>query len=98
MSERGTEGDPERDEGSELEAEEELDDAPRNPFDNPWFLPVLLLGLSLWFGYDGWLNADEHMQKYQLFNRVGFGLLVAGGLWFLWRARKERREKAGPGG
>ena len=84
--------DPERDEIRENAGEEEQDDAPRNPFDNPLFLPILLLGLSLWFGYDGWLNRDEHMLKPSTlwFNRIGFVLLVAGGLWSLRRARKER--------
>jgi hypothetical protein len=73
------------------ESDEELEDAPRNPFDNPYFLPVLLLGLSLWFGYDGWFNADEHMQKYRLFNQIGFAVLVLGGIWSLVRARRETR-------
>jgi hypothetical protein len=86
--------DPERDESRP--SEDEQDDGPRNPFDNPFFLPVLLLGLSVWFGYDGWLNRDEHMLKPSTlwFNRIGFGLLVASGLWTLRRARRERREAA----
>ena len=85
-------GDEPRERAVEEAVEEERDDGPRNPFDNPFFLPILLLGLSLWFGYDGWLNRDEHMLKPSTlwFNRVGFVLLVAGGLWSLRRARKER--------
>lgn len=82
---------------AEAAADDEIDDAPRNPFDNPYFLPVLLLGLSVWFGYDGWLNSDEHMQQYRLFNQIGFGLLVLGGLWTLVRARRETRAKAQSG-
>jgi hypothetical protein len=74
------------------EIEEDLEDTPRNPFDNPYFLPVLLLGLSLWFGYDGWFNADEHMQKYRLFNQIGFAVLVLGGIWSLVRARRDTRD------
>jgi hypothetical protein len=87
----------ERDPGLEeedLEHDEEVEDAPRNPFDNPYFLPVLLLGLSIWFGYDGWLNTDEHMQEHRWFNQGGFVLLVALGGWFLWKARRESAARA----
>jgi hypothetical protein len=79
-----------------LDEGDDEEDAPRNPFDNPHFLPVLLLGLSIWFGYDGWINQDEHMLKPSTlwFNRIGFAVLVAGGLWTLRRARREGREKA----
>jgi hypothetical protein len=97
MTHRAGEPEPGRDD--ELEAEtggEEVEEAPRNPFDNPYFLPVLLLGLSVWFGYDGWFNADEHMQKYKWFNQGGFLLLVALGVWFLVRARRERRAEVAP--
>jgi hypothetical protein len=44
------------------------------PFDKPYFMPVLLFILALWFGYDGWFN--EEIESI-LFNRVVFGLLVA---------------------
>lgn len=85
--------DPKRDEPSE--GEEVVEDAPRNPFDNPLFLPVLLLGLSVWFGYDGWFNADPKMQEHLTFNRVGFFVLIALGAWFGYKARKEIRERKG---
>lgn len=43
------------------------------PFDKPYFMPVLLFILALWFGYDGWFN--EEIESI-LFNRVVFALLV----------------------
>ena len=43
------------------------------PFDRPYFMPVLLFGLALWFGYDGWFN--EEIESI-LFNRVVFGILL----------------------
>ncbi len=51
------------------------------PFDHPLFLPVLLTGLTLWFGYDGWLNGDPDMQEHLTFNRVGFGVLLCGAIY-----------------
>jgi hypothetical protein len=75
-------------EPGESQLEEE---GPRNPFDNPYFLPVLLFALSVWFGYDAFFNADEHMQKPTTlwFNRVGFVVLIVLGIWFTLRARGE---------
>ena len=60
------------------EAVPEEDGTPaRTPFDNPWFLPVIVSGLTLWFGYDGWFN--EKIEAV-MFNRYGavflFGLAV----------------------
>ena len=52
------------------------------PFDHPLFLPVLLGGLALWFGYDGWLNAAEEMKEHRTFNRYGFGLLICLTIYF----------------
>ena len=43
------------------------------PFEKPFFMPVLLFLLALWFGYDGWFN--EEIESI-LFNRVVFGLLA----------------------
>jgi hypothetical protein len=73
---------------------EEQEDAPRNPFDNPLFLPVLLLALALWFGYDGWINQDAHMLEHRTFNQVGFAILVIGVVWSAYRARQEMRLRA----
>jgi hypothetical protein len=44
------------------------------PFEKPFFMPVLLFLLALWFGYDGWFNEEI---KSITFNRVVFcGLVV----------------------
>jgi hypothetical protein len=94
MSQRAGEPDPGPDDELEAESDEEIEEAPRNPFDNPYFLPVLLLGLSLWFGYDGWINTDAHMQEHRWFNQLGFAVLVTLGVWFLVRARREKRDEA----
>lgn len=76
----------ERDESSESEEIEE--EGPRNPFDNPYFLPVALFAFALWFGYDGWFNpAIESV----MFNRVGFPIVLALAVYFGWRARLEIR-------
>jgi hypothetical protein len=49
-------------------------DAPATtPFEKPFFMPVLLFLLALWFGYDGWFN--EEIESI-MFNRVVFGGLV----------------------
>ena len=39
------------------------------PFEKPFFMPVLLFLLALWFGYDGWFN--EEIESI-MFNRVVF--------------------------
>jgi hypothetical protein len=75
------------------EGEEEI--AP-TPFDNPFFLPVVLIGMTLWLGYDGFLN-KEFIESHTGdeawvvgFNRWGalvVGLLAA---WFTFRAIRER--------
>ncbi len=81
---------PARDKDEELEEE-----GPRNPFDNPYFLPVALFAFALWFGYDGWFNpAIESV----MFNRIGFPIVLALAVYFGWRARVEvraARETAG---
>jgi hypothetical protein len=62
--------------GVDLEVEEE--ERPKTPFDHPAFLPVLLIGFMVWFGYDGWFNPDMEWIK---FNRYGFGFLVGGSIY-----------------
>ena len=64
------------------------DDGPRNPFDNPYFLPVALFAFALWFGYDGWFNPSIEAV---MFNRVGFPIVLALAVYFGWRARREIR-------
>lgn len=66
--------------------------APPNPLYHPLFLPVLLIGFSLWFGYDGFLTTDPDMLKHQTFNRVMFGVMLPICLWMVPRGIKEFRE------
>jgi hypothetical protein len=60
------------------------------PFDNPFFLPVLLWAFAAWFGYDIVTDADAY-QKYPLFNQGGFALLSVLAIYFTWSAIKEKR-------
>jgi len=72
------------------------EEGPRNPFDNPYFLPTVLFGFALWFGWDGWFNPA--MEEHLLFNRVGFGVLLVLAIVTFIRARKEvRAERATAG-
>jgi hypothetical protein len=73
----------------EIVEEEEEEEYQSTPFDHPFFLPVLLIGFALWFGYDGWFNEDMEWVK---FNRYGFGVLAVAATYYTWRAIKERRE------
>ena len=71
----------------------EDDGAPAStPFDHPFFLPVLLIGLSLWFGYDGWFNPDTESIK---FNRYGFGVLGVAAIYYTTQAIRETRGAGG---
>jgi hypothetical protein len=80
--------DPER--GSGLEPTEDLDEGPRNPFDNPYFLPVLLAGFALWCGWDGFVSEKFLDRPGTLwFNRVMFLLLGGAAAWLGVRARRE---------
>lgn len=79
---------------SELESSQDPEDegpAP-TPFDHPLFLPILMLGLMVWFGYDGWINMDPEMLEHRTFNRGGFGLLLIGVLYFGSRGLKEWKQ------
>jgi len=58
------------------------------PFDNPWLLPVLLIGFALWFSYDGWLNPNT---KSILFNRICAPILALAALWSTRGALRETR-------
>jgi hypothetical protein len=70
--------------------DDDEDDAP-SPFDHPAFLPVLLWGLAGWFGYDGWINQDPDMLEHVTFNRWGFAVLVALGVYFTIQSVREMR-------
>ena len=87
----GAERSDDRVEGTEAEEEEEA----RTPFDNPYFLPVVLLGFALWMGYDGWLNQDFIQAKLEegepwkvSFNQWGAGISGALGAFLAIRARR----------
>jgi hypothetical protein len=62
------------------------------PFDNPWLLPILLIGFALWFSYDGWLNPNI---KSIWFNRICAPIAAMAALWSgrgALRENKARRE------
>ncbi len=69
------------------------------PFDGPYFVPVLLLGMSLWFAYDGFLNPerldpDASLSRYLAFNQWGAAVLALVGGVLGYRAwRRERGSK-----
>jgi hypothetical protein len=69
------------------------DDEASSPFDHPAFLPVLLWGLAVWFGYDGWINQDPDMLEHLTFNRWGFGILVVLGVYFTIQSIREVRSR-----
>lgn len=74
------------------------EDEASSPFDHPAFLPVLLWGLAVWFGYDGWINKDPEMLEHVAFNRWGFGILVVLGIYFTAQSLRDARarEREGP--
>ena len=84
------EPEPEQDAQSADAADEE---EASSPFDHPAFLPVLLWGLAVWFGYDGWINKDPDMLEHVAFNRYGFGILVVLGVYFTIQSIREVRAR-----
>jgi hypothetical protein len=87
------ENDPQRTEGAGSEsAEETREERASTPFDHPFFLPVLLIAFTLWFGYDGWLNEDFDPQWIP-FNRWGFLVLGLLSVYYTWQAVRETRGK-----
>ncbi len=67
------------------------------PFDGPYFVPVLLLGMSLWFAYDGFLNParldpNESLSNYLAFNQWGAVILAVAGFVLGVRAWRRRRD------
>jgi hypothetical protein len=73
---------------SELEYEDEPPAA--TPFDNPYFLPVVLWGLAAWFGYDV-VTDSEAYRNYPVFNLGGFGVLSVLAIYFTRSAILEKR-------
>ena len=70
---------------------EDEDRPASTPFDNPFFLPVLLWAFAAYFGYDIVTDAEAY-QKYPLFNQGGFALLSVLAIYFTWSAIKEKRD------
>ncbi len=77
-------GNPQSDDGDE---EDRL--AP-TPFDNPFFLPVLLWAFAGWFAFDIVTNAQAY-QDNPKFNEYGLLVMGALALYFTWSAVKEKR-------
>lgn len=70
----------------------------RTPFDNPFFLPVLLFGFALWLFYDGFLNQDFIQRNLEegdhfaiAFNQWGGAIAAVLAIWFTVKAIRERR-------
>ena len=72
--------------------EEDEDQAASTPFDNPYFLPVLLWAFAAYFGYDIVTDAEAY-QKYPLFNQGGFALLSVLAIYYTWSAIREKRDE-----
>jgi hypothetical protein len=69
---------------------EDEEAAASTPFDNPFFLPVLLWVFAAWFLYDGWFNPDMEWIR---FNRWGFAVAALLAVYYTVRGVRERREE-----
>jgi len=85
-------GEPEREptEQRDADAGSDADEPVETPFDHPLFLPAVLLGLSLWFLWDGFIVP---MEEHLAFNRWGFAVLGVATLWFGYKGIRELREE-----
>ena len=82
--------DPRQDDPRQSDDEEDEDQLAATPFDNPFFLPVLLWAFAAYFGYDIVTDAEAY-QKYPLFNQGGFVVLTVLAIYFTRSAIKEKR-------
>jgi hypothetical protein len=80
--------DPERDPAAPEDGREE--EAAATPFDNPFFFPVILWGLALYFGFDI-VTDSEAYQKWPKFNLGGFAILSAAAIYYTRSAIREKR-------
>ena len=87
----GMSEDQRQDDNAQNDHEEGEDRPASTPFDNPFFLPVLLWAGAAWFGYDTVTDAEAY-QDYPLFNQGGFALLSVLAIYFTWSAIKEKRD------
>jgi hypothetical protein len=69
---------------------DEEDRLSQKPFDNPFFLPVLLWAFAGWFAFDIVTNAQAY-QDNPKFNEYGLLVMGALALYFTWSAVKEKR-------
>jgi hypothetical protein len=67
--------DPESDDG------DDASEIVTTPFEKPFFMPVLLFALALWFGYDGWFNEEMEWIKFNRWVFAGLMVLVAYTTW-----------------
>lgn len=67
---------------------DESEAPPRTPFDNPWFLPVLLWLFVGWFGWDIVTNAEAY-QNYPNFNRGGLVVSSVLAIYYSWTAARD---------
>ncbi len=88
----GMSEDQRQDDNTQNDHEEGEDRPASTPFDNPFFLPVLLWAGAAWFGYDIVTDAEAY-QEYPLFNQGGFALLSVLAIYFTRSAIKERAER-----
>ncbi len=87
--------DQERDPATPESGSEE--EAASTPFDNPFFFPVILWGLALWFGWDS-VTGTEAVQKFPWFNWGGFAVLTVAAIYFTRSAiieKRAERERSG---
>lgn len=91
-------GEQHQDRDAESAEEEYEDEQPRNPFDNPWFLPLMLGAFALWCGYDGFISKKFCDRPGTLwFNRIAFGVLGLLATWLGLRVRREGQARTGEG-
>jgi hypothetical protein len=76
------------DESREPQPPEAEDEGATTPFEKPFFMPVLLFALALWFGYDGWFNEEMEWIK---FNRSVFVVLMILVVWTTYQDVRDVR-------
>jgi hypothetical protein len=85
--------DQHEDDNPQNDGEEDEDRMAPTPFDNPFFLPVLLWAFAAWFGYDIVTNAEAY-QNNPKFNQYGLVIMSVLALYFTRSAIKEKRAKS----